>query len=389
MSLSRWKSMFPILVFCGLLLILVACSGGSSTTSATTTPTPMPTPTPGQGQRLLTTAAQKLNSASTLHGIFDVTSTSQTFTGTVETEVWNAKPDKSRTHVLQSTFTEVPPGSVTVTNGKQIWEYNPVKKVVYTGTVSNSASGTSSGFGSAGQNQLVLTLVQTVFTHSNATLVSSSANVAGHPAYQVHVAPAGQGISLGPTSFNYMGDVYIDKTTGLPLRINLSVTGIGQILVDIPSLILNSALPTNTFTFTPPPGTKVLPLQQANATPGADASSITLAQAEQQAGYHLLSIPSSQTAYQLVGVNALGAPGNQIYTLNYTRSGTSFTIIEGQPLANLSTVTGQKIPLRGTSAIYSSANGGSTLSWTENGVGIQIQGPMSKDDIVNIAKMLT
>ena len=127
--------MFPIMLFCGLLAVLAACSG--SGTPSTTTPTP--TPTPGQGQRLLTSAGQQLNSAQTMHGIFTVTSSSQAFKGTIKTEIWNAKPNKSRTNVLQSTFTDVPSGLVTVTNGKQIWEYNPAKKVVYTGTNSIAA----------------------------------------------------------------------------------------------------------------------------------------------------------------------------------------------------------------------------------------------------------
>ena len=173
--------------------------------------------------------------------------------------------------------------------------------------------------------------MQTVFTHSNATLVSSSASADGHAAYQVHVAPAAQGGSnLGPTTFNYVGDVYLDKTTGLPLRINLSVTGLGQILVDIPSLVLNPSLPAATFTFTPPPGTKVLPLQQANTTSSSDAGLISLAQAEQQAGYHLLSIPSAQTAYSLAGVSALGSQGSQLYTLNYSRGSTKLHHYRGQ-----------------------------------------------------------
>ena len=380
MALSRWKSMFFISLLCGLVLVLAACSNGG--TSATTNP-PAATPTPAQGQRLLEAAGQKLNAARTLHGIFNVTTTSQAFSGTIKTEIWNAQPDKSRSHVLQSSLAQLPADSVIVTNGKQVWEYNPVKKVVYTGAASSS----SANAGAIGQNQLVLTLVQTIFTHSKATLASSSASIDGHAAYQIHVTPSGQGINLGSTSLNYAGDVYLDKTTGLPLRVDLNITGLGQIRLDISNLALNQALPDSTFTFTPPPGTKVLPLQQAGS--GTNASSITLAQAQQQAGYHLLSIPGSPSPYQLQGVNALGSPGDQVYTLNYTRGSTSFTITEGKPLANLTTASGQQIALRGTTATLSTANGSSTLGWTEKGVGIQIQGPLSKDDIVNIAKMLT
>src|SRR5205807_9945978 len=129
-----------------------------------------------------------------------------------------------------------------------------------------------------------------------------------------------------PGNFNYTGEVYIDKATTLPLQVNLNISGLGQVLLDIPMLVLNSPIPESTFTFVVPAGVKVLPLQQANATP--TTGSITLAQAQQEAGYHLLSIPGTQTGYQLQGVNALGAPGSQIYTLNYMKGSTNFTIAE-------------------------------------------------------------
>ena len=125
--------------------------------------------------------------------------------------------------------------------------------------------------------------------------------------------------------------------------------------------------------------------QESNSS---DSGSITLAQAEQQAGYHLFSIPASETGYQLLGVDALGAPGNQIYALNYTMGSTTFTISEGKPLANLP-VSGQRVGLRGTTATLSSSNGSSTLTWTEKGIGIQIAGKLSNQQIEAIAKLLS
>lgn len=253
MSPSRWKGMVFICLLC--VLALAACSS-SGIPATGNSPLPTPTPTPGQAQRLLEAAGQKLNAARTLHGIFTVTTTAQAFSSTIKTEIWNAQPDRSRSHILQSSLAQLPAGSVIVTNGKQVWEYNPVKKVVYTG----AAGGASSS--ALGQNQLVLTLTRTIFTHSTASPVSSSASIAGHAAYQVHISSTGQGIDIGSASLSYAGDVYLDRTTGLPLRIDLTITGMGQIRLDILNLVLNQSLPNSTFTFTPPPGTKVLPLQQ-------------------------------------------------------------------------------------------------------------------------------
>jgi len=68
--------------------------------------------------------------------------------------------------------------------------------------------------------------------------------------------------------------------------------------------------------------------------------------------------------------------------------GTTFTISEGKPLANLP-VSGQQVSLRGTTATLSSSNGSSTLTWTEKGIGIQIAGKLSNQHIEVIAKLLS
>jgi len=103
----------------------------------------------------------------------------------------------------------------------------------------------------------------------------------------------------------------------------------------------------------------------------------------------LLSIPASQTDYQLLSVDALGAPGNQVYTLNYQYKGnTNFSITEGKALANLPT-SGTSVKVRGTNGTISSVGSTNTLTWTENGVGIQIAGPLSNQQLLAIAQMLT
>ena len=143
---------------------------------------------------------------------------------------------------------------------------------------------------------------------------------------------------------------------------------------------------TSLFTFVPPPGTRVLPLSAA--TPTGSSGSLTLAQAEQQAGYHLLSIPSSHPEYQLQGVDALGAPGSQIYTLHYVKGSLTFTISQGKSLANLP-VSGQQLSLRGTSATLANTGGTTTLVWTEKGIGIQIAGNLTQEQVVAIANILS
>lgn len=383
--MSRYRRIGGTITMLLIVLLLAACGGATSTPQAQK-PTPTPSPTPGQGTQLLANMAQKINTATTLHGVFDVKITGQSLNGSVNSEIWNATQNKNRTVVLQSTLAQFPAGSVTVTNGKQTWQYNPSKKVVYTGSVTPSTDSGSTSTG--GQSQFILNIVQTVFTHSDATLVPSTATVNGHAAYDVHVEPQGQTSGNGGIgNFNYTGDVYIDKTTNLPLRVNLSLQGFGQVQLDLPMLVLNQSIPASIFTFVVPAGVKVLPLQQASPT--TDTGSITLIQAQQQAGYHLLSIPSTQTDYQLVSVNALGAPGSQIYTLSYAKGSTNITIAQGKPLANLPTNGGQQVSVRGTTGTVATSNASTTLSWTENGIGISITAPLSSAQLLNIAKLLS
>ena len=393
MILFCWrKPIIPLALLLVTMLLFTACGGGDNTPQAQTKPKPTPTPSPtaGPGQHILDTMANKLNTAKTLHGIFNLTITGQTINGAVNTEIWNAAPNKNRTVVLQSSIPQLATGTVNVTDGKQQWQYNPAQKVAYTGPVTTPTTGTptSSGQGATGgqsnQSLFLLNLVQSVFTQSNGTLKSSSDTVNGHTVYDIAVVPSTSGVGAGgPANFNYTGDVYIDKTTQQPVQVKLNIQGIGAVLLDVPMLELNQSIPDSTFTFVAPTGVKVLPFSQLTTTP----STGTLAQAQQQAGYHLLSIPADQTDYTLNGVNALGAPGNQTYTLNYTRGNATITIAEGKPLANLPS-SGQQVSIRGTTATLSSAGGNTTLAWTEKAVGIRITSSLNSDQVESIAKSL-
>jgi hypothetical protein len=275
---------------------------------------------------------------------------------------------------------EIPVGTLNVSDGKRIWQYDPAKKVVYTGTVQQNQNGTGQTGG--GGSQQLINLIQSIFTRSDGTLKSSSASVNGHPAYDIYIVPLG---SSGANNFNYEGDIFIDKGTQLPVEVRLNVQGTGNVVLDLPKLELNQPITPDTFTFVVPPGVREQPLKQDTTNNGGGLS---LEQAQQQAGYHLLSIPTSQSSYVLQSINALGAPGNQIYTLNYSQGQLNFTIDEGKPLANLPTNGGQQIALRGTTATFSSENGASTLSWTEKGIGIRITGVQDKDQAVAIARLL-
>jgi outer membrane lipoprotein-sorting protein len=368
---------------CLLLIALLVVACGGEAQQAPRRPTPTPTPTLTAGEQLLQKVATKLNGAKTLHGIFNLKLSGGNLNGTLNLEVWTATPDKDRSVVLQSSVAEIPVGTLNVSDGKHIWQYDPGKKVVYTGTVQQNQNGTGQTGG--GGSQQLINLIQSIFTHSDGTLKSSSASINGRPAYDISIVPLGSAGSSGANSFNYEGDIFIDKETQLPTEVRLNVQGTGNVVLDLPKLELNQPITPDTFTFVVPPGVTEQPLKQNNTDNG---SGLSLEQAQKQAGYHLLSIPSSQSSYVLQNINALGAPGNQIYTLNYSQGKLNFTIAEGKPLANLPVNGGQQIALRGTTATLASENGTTTLSWTEKGIGIRITGVQDKDQAVAIARLL-
>lgn len=376
------------LLFTGCsLVVLVACSGSQVQHGAA------PTPTADPGQQLLTQSAQLFNSAQTLHGIFDSQISGQQITGELKSEIWRLASNKSRTEVQKSTLSQFVTGILEVNDGKQLWQYNPQTRIVYQASAPTppDPSGTpvqgtpTPGVGQTSDpQQLIFGVLQSIFNNSIGTLVSTNETV-----NIIHVSPQSRSGSSGsPTgSFDYDGTISLSKQTRLPVALKLTIQGFGQVNITITNLVLNQPLAASLFVFVPPVGTTVEPFP-ANNNDG-DGNTLTLAQAEQQAGYHLLSIPATQKAYQLQSIDALGAPGSQIYTFTYLSGNQTFTLAQGKALANLPS-HGQSVSLRGTTGqLISASDGTMTLTWTEQGIGIQINGALDRAHIVSIAGLLS
>lgn len=364
-----WQG-FAMFLFLTPLLFLAACGGSTPSTQST-------------GPQLLSQVVQDLKTAKTLHGIFNLIISSQTLNGTIKTEVWNESPSKNRTLVLQSSLSRFSTGTIVVTDGKQEWLYSPSQKVVYTDMLSSptgAGTPTTASSGYVGQSLSPLALVQQFLTQSDATLISSSATINGHTVYDVHIASKSKDAGA-----QYTGEVYIDTTTKLLVQVVLNTQSAGngaKEVVDVPMLTLNSAVPDSIFAFTAPAGIKVMPF------PHATTSTTTLAQAQQQASYHLLSIPTGKT-YVLQTVNVLGSPGQEIYELDYINGGVTFAIDEGKSLGSLADYPGNPVTVRGNTGTTTTDSGGTTtLFWIEKGIPISITGTLSNTQAMAIAQML-
>jgi Outer membrane lipoprotein-sorting protein len=347
-----------------------------------------------ESQPLLTAIAHELDNARTIHGSFTTSISSQFFNGTVNSELWKQSPQNSRNEIHQSTLTQEPTGTVTISNGKQLWYYNPQTNIVYTGPVSTSATpnnGLNSVSGTGNDLlQTLFALVQGIFEQGQGTLKADTSHINGHNALVIGVAATNTAQNGNVPFSTYSGNVYIDQQTHLPLSVELTIPNQGTVSMHINSLELNASLTTSTFTFTPPAGASVQPLAAENSNAGNTTNDqITLAQAEKQADYHLLSIPGDQGQYQLSGVTLLGTSGDRTYALNYRKGSQQFMLAEGKPLANLPLASaGQPVQIQGQNGMLYSDQGTTTIAWTQQNIGLRLIGPLASSEEQSIANML-
>jgi len=342
-------------MFLLLLQVFLASCGSATTTSQDLAAA-------RAGRQLLAKVKHALDTATTLHGKFNMTVSRQGSKQVASAELQSQQNSKERVVVFQSSMRPFSAGAVTVEDGEHLWQYYPDQKLVY------RSPATPEGING---NVTPLYMIKFVFTSHNASLVSSRATVDGHSAYDVHVA-----YQPGDPGLPYTGEVYIDKKTMLPMRISLDIQHSGQIVYDIPLLVLNQPIPANTFTFIPPAGVKVLTTGQ-----------LSLAQAQQQADYHLLIVPDSQKGYILSNVSAINQSGKLLYMFSYRKGTTNFTITESNiPVKQPS---GAPVAVRGVPGAITLVNDLRTLTWAEHGIQISVQGMMSKEQVISIAQALS
>jgi outer membrane lipoprotein-sorting protein len=372
MPVRKTSPFATLILLCLLLPLCVACNTGSTDNTANSAT---------QARQLLQHSEQELTTAHTLHAGLTIQIDGETYSGSLTGEIWREGTSKSRSLVERSTIAQFPAGEIIVSNGTQLWIYDAAQHTVYEGQADGNGS---SAFGSSSSpaNQLTLNLIDAIFQSSNASLVSAPATVNGHQALVIQVT-SGQPAANGP---DYAGQIYLDRQSDLPLQLSLNLDGFAQVTLTLTDLELNRALPESLFSFTPPPGTRVNALSQASPTPAT--GTLTLAQAEQVAGYHLLSIPSTESNYQLEGVDVLTTANGAIFVLHYLMGGASFSIIEGRPLAQEPLPAGSTLTVRGTTATYATADDNPTLSWKEQGLGIRISGDLDEQQAVAIATVL-
>ena len=173
-------------------------------------------------------------------------------------------------------------------------------------------------------------------------------SLAGRPVYTVRLSPRPRAGLLGAVELAW------DATRGVPLRIAVYARGNSQPVLELRATDIGyGAIPASTFSFTPPPGTKVTNVATGTAARarGAHASRtagkarpITGLAAARRAVPFALRAPTTLQGRRLSDVQVVGRPGRRAALLSYGNDLAGLLVVEHR--AGTSTAGGGRGELR-------------------------------------------
>lgn len=307
-----------------------------------------------------------------VHAVLEVSVDAQGQTEELVIEAWEKKPDKVRAEVLEASDPAYL-GAVTVTDGRQVWMYQPDKNEVLVGEV-----GQDEPSGPRDLLRFVDEIIQRALDTSDIKLAGEE-EVAGVPTYKLELVSTQDEGALLPAGSK--ATLWVDQERWVVLQAHVIGDLVGEGHMSVRSFELNTGLGDDLFQFEIPDGAQVSDLEDKRPT------SVTLDEARAQADFPLLLpgyLPEGVTL-----IDVLTMEGAVI--LYYDHSDTSFTIIQGWPHGERDVPIGQRseLSLRGQTAdLISDDLGNNFLSWTENDVTIVIAGHISQDEVVQVAESL-
>jgi outer membrane lipoprotein-sorting protein len=353
---KRWFLGLSVLVVISLLL--VGCDGGPT------------------AEEIVAKLQEVEASTNDAHAVLDIKIQGQGVDEELAVEVWEKKPDKFRAEVLESSDPDYLE-AVTVTDGQQVWMYQPSQNEVVVGEVGADEPSSPRDI-----IQFVDEVIQRALDTSQTKLVGEE-EVAGKATYKLELTPTDDEETLLPAGST--ATLWVDKEDWIVLRAEIvgDVVGVGE--MNVRSLDLNPGLEDSLFQFEIPEGVQVTDLEDKRPVP------ITLDDAHAraaEAGFPLLLPDDVPEGVTLIDVLAI----DEAIILHYDHSPTSFTIIQGSvgdrmpmPLGSQQT----EVTVRGqTAELFSDGGSSNLLTWTENGVAVTIAGHISQDEILEVAESL-
>ncbi len=306
------------------------------------------------------------------HGVLEIGVQSQGMDVSLVIEVWEKQPNKVRAEVLESSEAEYV-GAISVTDGDQVWMYDPGQNEVLMGEVGLSEMGSPREM-----IQRMEWLIQLALDTSEAEVLGEE-EVAGVVTYKLGITP-----KEGEEAFLPVGSeatLWVDQERWVVLQAHFSGDVFGEGQMRVSSFELNTGIADDRFQFEIPEGAQVINIEDKQPTP------VTLDEAQEQADFSLLVptyLPEDATL-----INVFAMDGT--FVLYYDHAATSFTVIQGSSPEMGELPPGQEtnVTVRGQEAkLIADGLGNSFLTWTEGEVVITVAGRISEDEIVQVAESL-
>lgn len=289
-------------------------------------------------------------------------------------EVWEKRPNLLRAEVLEASDSEFL-GGITVSDGHQVWMYQPSQNEVVVGELGADGAALSP----REMIQYMDEVIQRVLDTSDVKLVGEE-EVAGVATYKLELTPTDDAESVLPPGGK--ATLWVDKERWVILQAHFTGEPLGQARMLVRSFELNTGLADDLFQFEVPDGVQVTNLEDKQPVP------LTLDEARAQAGFPLLVPSYLPEGATLVEVLAVG----EAIILHYDHSTTSFTIVQGSVTNRMPLPAGSQeseVAMRGqTATLISDGDSNRLLTWVEDGVTITIAGRISQDEILEVAESL-
>ena len=306
------------------------------------------------------------------HAILEISLQGEGMDEELVVEVWEKKPNKFRAEVLEASDSEFM-GAISVTDGHQVWMYEPSKNEVVVDEVGSDEPSSPRDI-----IQFMDEVIQRVMDTSEAKLAGEE-DVSGVATYKLELTPKeGDETVLPPGSKTTL---WVEQERWIVLQAHFSGGIAGEGWMRVRSFELNTGIADDRFQFQIPEGAKVTKAEDNHP------KHITLDEARAQADFALLVPTYVPEGVTLIDVLTMG----EAFILHYDHSTTSFSVIQGPSDGVREAPTGQKTEatVRGQTAnLITDGLGNNLLTWVEDGVTITIAGRISQDEILKVAESL-
>lgn len=305
------------------------------------------------------------------HAILEISLQGQGMDEELVVEVWEKKPNKFRAEVLEANDSEFV-GAISVTDGRQVWMYEPGKNEV---VVDEVGPDEPSSFREAIQH--MEDMIQQALDATDVKLVGEE-DVAGVATYKLELTPREDDETFLPAGSQVT--LWVDQERWVMLQAYFSGGVAGEGWMRVRSFELNTGIADDLFQFAIPEGARVTKAEDKRP------KHLTLDEARAQADFLLVPtyVPEGVT---LIDVLTMG----EAFILHYDHSTTSFSVIQGPSDGVREAPPGQKteVTVRGhTANLITDGLGNNFLTWVEDGVTITIAGLISQDEILKVAESL-